>query len=463
MASKLMQSLERFDNDDKYRKKIINNLYSKEHRTANSRLFDEIRKTDKKGIFKKDPGVVIGYPTGFDPIDYSNGYYSPVIDPKTLELVKRVANIGIMGGSFVMNIGNSNTGKTTFDVQAASNIVLPYELGEVFHLDGEHSSNISRIAQLNHFTSKQIDDKYTMMDLVYIEDIYKFIIRLAAIKMASSEYRYNTGLVDVFGREIIGIQPTCIIADAIPSFQTKEIGTGDTPEEDEGKKKKLNDDMSGQSYNMRKAIAYSAFYQQLRPVLYRANIIFFGINHIKEKPDMGFTKTQAKIQYLKPNESIPGGSAPIYLSQTMFRFIYGGKFTVEKNGFDGFLVKTQSLKSKTNRSDRTVNLIFDYETGFDPVLTLLKLADDSGLVAGRNPYSYFVGNPDVKFSTKNFRSEIDKKPSIKEILIDITRPVLNKMLEIGNLEDEEDPSDFSNRLDNAYSISDEMIDSEAML
>ena len=317
----------------------------------------------------------------------------------------------------------------------------------MFHLDGEHSSNISRIAQLNHFTSKQIDDKYTMLDLVYIEDIYKFIIRLAAIKMASPEYRYKTGLVDIFGREIIGIQPTCIIADAIPSFQTKEIGTGEAAEE-EGKKSRLNDEMSGQSYNMRKAIAYSAFYQQLRPVLYRSNIIFFAINHIKEKPDMGFVKTQAKIQYLKPNESIPGGSAPIYLSQTMFRFIYGGKYTSDKNGFDGFLVKVQTIKSKTNRSDRLVNLVFDSETGFDPLLTLLKLADDSGLVTGRNPYSYFVGNSDLKFSTKNFKSEIEKKPEVKDMLINITRPLLTKMLEVGEISEEENnPADFANRLD----------------
>ena len=458
-----MQAVEKFDNDKKYRKKIIKDLYNLKHQTTCSRLFDEIHKSDKKGIFKKDAGVVIGYPTGFDPIDYSNGYYTPVVDPKTLELIKKVANIGIMGGSFVTNIGNSGTGKTTFDVQAASNIVLPHELGEVFHLDGEHSSNISRIAQLNHFTSKQIDDKYTMLDLVYIEDIYKFIIRLAAIKMASPEYRYKTGLVDIFGREIVGIQPTCIIADAIPSFQTKEIGTGEAAEE-EGKKSKLNDEMSGQSYNMRKAIAYSAFYQQLRPVLYRANIIFFAINHIKEKPDMGFVKTQAKIQYLKPNESIPGGSAPIYLSQTMFRFIYGGKYTLDKNGFDGFLVKVQTIKSKTNRSDRLINLVFDSETGFDPMLTLLKLADDSGLVTGRNPYSYFVGNSDLKFSTKNFKTEIEKKPEIKDMLLNVTRPLLNKMLEVGEVSEEENnPADFANRLDKAYNLSDELLDSEADL
>ena len=80
-----------------------------------------------------------------------------------------------------------------------------------------------------------------------------------------------------------------------------------------------SDELGTQTYNMRLAIAYNTFYKRLRPIIAKANIIVMAINHIKDKPEMAFQKTQAQIQYMKTNENIPGGTGPIYYSQNLFR------------------------------------------------------------------------------------------------------------------------------------------------
>ena len=60
-----------------------------------------------------------------------------------------------------------------------------------------------------------------------------------------------------------------------------------------------SDELGTQTYNMRLAIAYNTFYKRLRPIIAKANIIVMAINHIKDKPEMAFQKTQAQIQYMK--------------------------------------------------------------------------------------------------------------------------------------------------------------------
>jgi hypothetical protein len=203
------------------------------------------------------------------------------------------------------------------------------------------------------------------------------------------------------------------LIDSLPSLQTKDV-------ED-------SNELGSQTYNMRLAIAYNTFYKRLRPVIRDANITVIAINHLKEKPEMGFTKTQAKIQYLKPNESIPGGSGPIYYSQNLLRMIYRGKFTEEKHGFGGFKVEAMNLKSKTNKSGTSVELIFHEKYGFEPTITMMNFAEEHGLICGRNPYCFFKEAPDVKFSTKDVEGYIHNE-QIQKLLISACKDILNGMV-----------------------------------
>lgn len=387
--------------------------------STSSLLLDSLLKSDKKGLFKVDNTSIFGFPSGNPLIDALNGYLVCVPNKDHTDLDHTWYNKGIMGGQFIMVIGNSGVGKSAFCIQCAANIVKDYDEGLVIHADAEHTSSYPHIMNLTGWGPDLMDTKYRLNEINYIEDLRAAIIDIARIKEEhKKELIIHTGRYDSFGREIKIYVPTVIIADSLPQFQTKEILDKDG---------NVQAEQEGQTYDMRLAAAYSKFYKIMRPILHDKNIILFVTNHIKEKPQMGFTKKQAKIQGLSPDETLPGGSAPIYLSQSLIRLIYRGKCITEKHGFNGYVTAVQTLKSKTNRSDLTVELVFEHGKGFNTPLSMLRFADSLGLVGGRNPYRYFTANPDKKFSTKNFCDSIDKDPEIYQTLLKITEPYINNI------------------------------------
>ena len=383
-----------------------------------SKLFDSLSKKDKKGILDSSGAVIPAYSTGIAPLTYANGY---IVEPMTKYNpdAKPWVNAGIQAGGFCTTIGGTNSGKTALTTKMAANMVYPYEFGEVYHNDAEETSNIMRIKALTGWTQEELDEKYHVFQCVYVEDLFTMLMNMAQEKIEDKSYLYDTGLLNIRGEHIIIPQPTAVIIDALPSMQTKDV-------ED-------SVELGSQTYNMRLAIAYNTFYKRLRPVLTKANITVFAVNHIKEKPQIGFTMTPAKVQYMKPNESIPGGTGPLYYSQILMRLIYRGKLTEEKNGFEGFMSSVEILKSKANRSGRLVDLVFTYDHGFDEQLTLLHMAKTLKLIGGRNPNSFFVSTPDLKFNTKDFIEENMPAP-VREALIKELTPHFNKMIKNNRIE-----------------------------
>ena len=353
-----------------------------------SLLNDLLLESDKKDIFNSKNLIMPGYSTGLINLDYANGY---IVRPRK-NGKEAWQNLGIHGGAFYTIVGNTNVGKTALAVKILSNMIRPYELGDVFHNDAEGTSNPVRIQELNKFTDEEME-RYHMLDIPYVEDNFEMIAKLAQFKLTHKEFMMKTGMYDINGNEIIVPQPTGILIDSQPSLQTKDTDG--------------SLELGSQTYNMRLAIAIGTFYKRLRPIIKKANISVFIINHIKEKPQMGLVKKQAKIQLLNPDENIPGGSAGLYYSQSMLRLRFRGQFTMVKHGFDGFLVECEFLKSKTNRSGTKIELVYDYETGFDEWLTLLHFAQKQAVIHGRNPYSYFDSDPGLKFNTRTFREAIE--------------------------------------------------------
>lgn len=50
----------------------------------------------------------------------------------------------------------------------------------------------------------------------------------------------------------------------------------------------------------------NAVIKRIPGILKKANITLIIINHITKKIEIGFTKTQADVNYLKQDETIPG-------------------------------------------------------------------------------------------------------------------------------------------------------------
>jgi energy-coupling factor transporter ATP-binding protein EcfA2 len=414
------------------------------------KLFEKLSKADKKGIFKVDQTPLIGYPTPFPVMDWANGFNVRVPDVNNPgKFVNSYPNIGTFSGQFIMVIGNSGTGKSAYCIQSGSHIIRPFKEGLFIHIDGEHSSNPELILKRNKFTWEEYDEKYKILEIAYVEDLYDAIVELAKVKLSDPEYLYDTGLKDFMGKPIIAVQPTVILIDSLPTLQTKENQLDKAAKNvDDEMVATMSGEMEGQSYNMRLAIAYNTFYKRLRPIIYKANIIVYAINHLKDKPQLAFSKEQAKIQYLKPTESIPGGSGPIYFSQTLLRFKYKQQYTFDKNGFDGYLVNAQVVKSKTNRSGRVIPLVFDHTIGFDPWKSMLEFCNSYNLVQGRNPYCYFKDLPDVKFNTKTSPTK-----EVWEAMAKATYPYLYQLLDDGTIASNElemSPETLDMLLDKAY-------------
>ena len=123
-------------------------------------LMDEIKKIDKKGLFTADTVPTFGFPTGLTLYDALNGFLVTVPNKDFTEIVDSWYNMGVMGGQFVMEIGNSGTGKTALAIQAGSNMVAPYEYGMFLHADAEHTSEKRHIMKLNHWRPDMMEDRY---------------------------------------------------------------------------------------------------------------------------------------------------------------------------------------------------------------------------------------------------------------------------------------------------------------
>ena len=383
-------------------------------------LSDTLQKIDKKGLLS-DATPLVGYPTMLLPLDFRNGYQVNVYDD-TGNIVDRWANIGLFGGTFITVTGKTSTAKTAYCVQAGAEMCRPYEAAELHLLDIEGSSNVSRIMKLIDYDFKDIQAKFQYHDeFQYIEDIFDYINAMAEVKLNNREiFESEIKHRNEFGVMKKTLVPTVIIIDSLPMLVTKDL------EGLEG--------MAGQTYDSRKARVISQFYKRLRPVIKRANITVMMINHLNSKIEINpFAKSQSQIMYMKQDEAMPGGNAPLYLAQTVLKFKSNGSFTKEKDGFDGFSINVQIIKSKTNRAGTTCNIIYDAEYGFDRYRTLYEFMKEIGLIEGRNPYLYIKGFPELKFASKDFRNACLEKPDLFKRASLVAAPYLYGYL--GNADD----------------------------
>jgi len=146
---------------------------------------------------------------------------------------------------------------------------------------------------------------------------------------------------------------------------------------------------------------------------------------------------------------VPGGNAPIYYANNLLKFVSSTKFNEEDNGFDGFLIRAEFLKSRSNKAGKSINMVYNQLTGFDPILTLYQFAEDNDLVDGRNPYRYFKHNKDVKFDSRKFRKAFLENDAVRIAITEATKPILEDMLSFVK-EDDKKADNYSETLFNLF-------------
>lgn len=232
----------------------------------------------------------VSYPTGFLSFDFMNGN---IVHTKHNGEDAQYYSIGITDGSIVMAIGRSGCGKTTFTVQAASNIIKPYPTSCVFHDDIEGGITEPRKELLTGFVGEELRAKYIARNTgVTAENFYERIKMIHDMKINDrASYEYDTGLTDYFGNPIYKLEPTVYILDSLAML---------TPE-----KYVAEDELSGQMSATATAKLNSQIFKSITPLLKAANIILFVINHINEDVSITGMPKKTSLSYLKQGETLP--------------------------------------------------------------------------------------------------------------------------------------------------------------
>ena len=407
-------------------------------------MLDELRKNDKKGLFKSTD-VFTHYSTGFLPIDYLNAftvnYFDADGNPKS-DVVP-----GIIGGRFITIVGYSGTGKTTLGDQIAWSIVNDYDRHDpetckvfeenalMFHYDVEQTALRSRLARI---TGTDPREKRIILqkDAVSIEDVMEAIDKICKVKeSAGDELKYNIP-GKWFGSEkpIKVYVPTVIIIDSLPTFTSREV---------------KSEELEGQMSTNREVGQISQFYTKCLFKMMKYNITIIAINHIKTKLKINmYEPDKPQLMLLKDGESLPRGQAPIYLASSLFRLNATGakanQYSMEREGFNGFKAYLQVTKTKTSFIGGVTPLCFNEKIGYDPIYSLFEFAYDRGLIGGQGQYLYFQGAEAYKFSRKTFREKFINDEMFGLTVMNALKPCFEHLTALHSVDDENDNTEYIN-------------------
>jgi RecA/RadA recombinase len=398
-------------------------------------LLKRLRENDQDNLFEQSNSLV-PYKTGLDLLDYRLGYKLVAKDMDE-NIIGNHDAIGVVGGSFITLIGKSGTAKTAMACKMAANIVKPYKNGLVIHFDLEGAMTLTRYRNLTNLTNKELSEHIILKsDRTYLENITDTIMAITQEKAKhKKDYTYTTEFKNEFGEKMDLYVPTVFVIDSIPQLSMK-------PEQKKVKAKKGsgeedymidNIELGKNTYAMRVARDLTQFFKQYLSIIREYNITIISINHIHPKIqiDNPFAKSQAQVLYLKQDEQLPGGTATVYYANTIIKNVAVGssKANIEEDGYAGFTVKSEIIKSRTNISGVSVPLVYDQNRGFSNERSLLYYAkEELGILNGGRRNSRYIGdNKDVRFDELNFVEEF-KRPEVKQVLMDAVQPHLEAML-----------------------------------
>ena len=327
------------------------------------------------------------------------------------------------------------THNTTLGAQIAANIIRQYTYANAVHFDCEQRFDTSRCETITKLPSSYFDtvkgERYLIKSGSFgLDTIQEMIVKMYVQKMKlKDQLTVPSGFKDEFGRDVMILQPTVIIIDSITTVLNETFNPDSAKEAADAEGLRTNTE------GARDAKTLKGFFKDIIPLCKEANIIVYGINHINSNMSMNAFIPVAKQQnYLKQDESIPGGRTMIYYPFNIVKLTAkpSDDFTEEGDGFAGHMVMVEPIKSSSNQSGNnskgiSFELVFSHKEGFDNLRSMVMYGRDHGLIEGNKARLKFRDDPDCSFTWRNLEREKDEKPiyeNIKKYVI----PTLNQHL-----------------------------------
>ena len=175
--------------------------------------------------------------------------------------------------------------------------------------------------------------------------------------------------------------------------------------------------IEGQMSQTQNAKINAQFFRKAAQVCDAANIILVVINHITENLSVGVTPPSAQINFLKQNESLPGGSVAKFMTDTLIKITTSTKLEPDKTwGIKGFEAKVEICKSRHAPAGRAVNMIYDQTNGFRNDLSMLDYIKACGLLKGNGMAYYIEGHPEFKFRLATYKNMFDTNDNFRNII-----------------------------------------------
>lgn len=246
----------------------------------------DVMSDDKTFGSDKEPLMV---KTGFDVFDYLNGKIT--IDDSGKEHL----HVGVDSGKLITVIGKSGSGKSTFAMQMAYNIIKPYDEGAIVFLDYEGSNEPDRLRMVTGMSEEEYQRRVTMKKVgIYTETVLQAAAALKKLKLENKKTLLvdnAEGYTDSDGKVKKVLPPSVIIVDSIAMLIPK--------------KSMETEEMAGGMDATAMAKANTQLFKRLVQICLEANIIVIFINHINAKISTGPMPTQSSINYLKQDETLP--------------------------------------------------------------------------------------------------------------------------------------------------------------
>jgi RecA/RadA recombinase len=376
--------------------------------------------SDKKFGYNEDQLMLS---TGFDVIDYLNGNLVSSPDGK------KKYNVGIDAGKIMTIIGKTGVGKSTLALQIAANIIRRYDQSSLFVLDFEQSNSKDRIRSITGMSEEEFEQKVSIKKIaISTETVLEIASQIKKLKLERKEDLLTPnkeGILDEKGKVKKILPPTVIFVDSIAMMMPREAVQAE--------------EMTGQMNATQMAKANTQLFKRLVQVCMEGNIVMIFINHITQKVETGPTPTAAAINYLKQNESLPGGNAPMYLTNTLIKVVASSKLEEDKTyKIKGFEAKIELIKSRTAPAGRSMTMIFNQAEGFDGDLSLLEHIKANGMLKGAGVSNYIEGLDSVKFKLSDFKSKLATDKKLAEHFYAVGRALLADSLKnstkLGNKE-----------------------------